>query len=417
MSELTLDTAKAVVDAGIKNDAFYWDEGTNTDTASEEVLLSHANGLIEQCTTASKGGSVSPAVLAILHAAGIEPLSDSTREAYVAQYGEPAASNGHAPETEVTVGTTPSTDVGDGAGPASAADIANAAAKVEGQQPEVDISEIFPRYDDLKAAEIAKAILASAADGSLAEDEWLKILDYERLHEQRGPILSLEPEFKQPEPEPVHEPPEVMQGAFTQSAPNTANTMTSGGVSTGFVSDSNSGSGDDVADFYEGGVLSIAQQENLPLPEKVDSSQVPILPLKITEVDDKELSDLSTRFHSHLARTLWLLSQEEGRRDLAEHLEREAERDAYVSEYEKHRSAIPEEKQTQPTALEAARKAAEKEAEVDDTVRNYRSRKVRHSAEARELKALSVIFDKSMFRIKDELERRGLSSRSSASVK
>jgi hypothetical protein len=59
---------------------------------------------------------------------------------------------------------------------------------------------------------------------------------------------------------------------------------------------------------------------------------------------------------------------------MAEHLEREAERDAFVRAYELHKQQIPEEKRTQPTALEAARKQAEKDAELADPVRTWRNR-------------------------------------------
>jgi hypothetical protein len=131
-----------------------------------------------------------------------------------------------------------------------------------------------------------------------------------------------------------------------------------------------------------------------------------MLPIDITSTDDKELSRIATMFHSCFARAQWLLSQEEGRRDHAEHLEREAERDAYVRSYSEHQEAIPEEKKTQPTALEAARKAAERDAETAADVRRYRSAKVGHAIDARELKALAVGYDKAVWRINEELDRR-----------
>jgi hypothetical protein len=131
-----------------------------------------------------------------------------------------------------------------------------------------------------------------------------------------------------------------------------------------------------------------------------------VLPIDITTTGDQELSRVATQFHSCFARAQWLQSQEEGRERAAEHLEREAERDAYVQAYELHRNEIPEEKRTQPTALEAARKAAERDAEMADPVRHYRSRKVRHGIDARELRALASGYDKAVWRVNEELDRR-----------
>jgi hypothetical protein len=196
-----------------------------------------------------------------------------------------------------------------------------------------------------------------------------------------------------PEPEPTPEPAPVTTTAATTSVgPFTGATHTGG---------------DAVNAFYTGDSPSRAQQENLPLPQKVDFGQnPPIIPIDITTIGDKELSQEAARFHSCFAFAQWLLSQEEGRRDAAEHLEREEERGAYVSAYELHKNEIPEEKRSQPTALEAARKAAEKDAESADPVRRYRSAKVRHGIEARELKALASGYDKAVWRVDKELDRR-----------
>jgi hypothetical protein len=406
MPDLTLPVAKGVIDKAIQFEAFNWD---NPADATDEAIMTNATKLVDIVTQASQTGSVSDAVLEILHVTQIEPLSEVTKEAYVARFG--GETNGHAPTAQDAptngVGfVAPAPSEGQGS-QSSVSHPPGVDSEASAQSPE-NLDDVFgPGYDDLKVADIKKAILASAASGDLSEEEWEKIKAYEAAHEERKSILSLQPEFKAPEPEPAPEPElAVTTGPVT---------MTGGaGVNLGPVTTT----GDSVKVFYAGDSPSIARQENLPLPEAVDASQSPpMLPIKITDVGDSVLSDLSTQFHSYYTRTLWLLSQEEGRRDMAEHLEREAERDAYIQAYEMHKSAIPEEKASQPTALEAARKAAEKDSETAGPVRHYRDRKIRHSAEARELKALSIGFDKSMFRIKDELERRGLSSRSSASVK
>jgi hypothetical protein len=77
-----------------------------------------------------------------------------------------------------------------------------------------------------------------------------------------------------------------------------------------------------------------------------------------------------------------------------------------VRSYELHKQQIPEEKRSQPTALEAARKQAEKDAELNDPVRTWRSRRVRHGVEVRELKALATGYDKAVWRVDKELDRR-----------
>jgi hypothetical protein len=386
MSELTLETAKQVVDQGIAYNAWAWDDPS---AATDEAFLEAAKNLVNVATQASANDSVAEAVMAVLHAAQVEPQSELSKQAYAKYLSErgaapaPATTNGHGVEP------TPPAPSEQPVDPTSTASSSTA--------PAPDLSEIFPNYDDLKVGQITAAILESASSGDLSPEEWEKIKAYESATEERKSILKLEPEFKVPDPEPVPESVTPSSaGAFT----------TSGGVSTGFVSDSNS-DGDSVADFYNGESPSRAQQENLPLPAKVDTSQTPpILPVDITTTGDQDLSRIATQFHSAFAYTQWLQSQEEGRERAAEHLEREAERDAYVSAYEAHKSEIPEEKRTQPTALEAARKAAEKDAEISQHVRDYRARKVRHGIEARELKALATGFDKAVWRINEELDRR-----------
>jgi hypothetical protein len=415
MPDLTIDVAKAVVDKAIAHDAWAWDDAA---AVTDELQVTTAQTLIDAATQASHNNSVADAVIAILHAANVEPQSAATRERYdeyVRKINEASAlastpkTNGNAPveHASATPPAEPSAPVGFGT-PTSSQEQGSPDSSVEADSTSApastaDISDIFPGYDDLKAADVKKAILASVASGDLSEDEWLRIRDYESLNEERKSILSLEPEFPAPEPEPTPEP-ALAPGAH--QGPDR-----SGGVSTGFVSDSNSGithtGGDDVHAFYEGGSPSRAQQESLPLPAEVDiAATPPVLPIDITTTGDQELSRVATQFHSCFARAQWLQSQEEGRERAAEHLEREAERDAYVQAYELHRNEIPEEKRTQPTALEAARKAAERDAEMADPVRHYRSRKVRHGIDARELRALASGYDKAVWRVNEELDRR-----------
>jgi hypothetical protein len=346
----------------------------------------------------------------------VEPQSDSTREAYDEPFGEAASAlastpktNGNAPveHASATPPAEPSAPVGFGT-PTSSQEQGSPDSSVEADSTSApastaDISDIFPGYDDLKAADVKKAILESAASGDLSEDEWLRIRDYESLNEERKSILSLEPEFKAPEPEPTPEP-ALAPGATKDRIAVAASPLGSSATPTRVSPHTG---GDDVHAFYEGGSPSRAQQESLPLPAEVDiAATPPVLPIDITTTGDQELSRVATQFHSCFARAQWLQSQEEGRERAAEHLEREAERDAYVQAYELHKNEIPEEKRTQPTALEAARKAAERDAEMADPVRHYRSRKVRHGIDARELRALASGYDKAVWRVNEELDRR-----------
>jgi hypothetical protein len=378
MPDLTLPAAKEVVAQAIKYDAWAWDD---PDSVTDELVASTAQTLVDAAAQASQNGSVADAVMEILFAAKVEPLSEPSKQAYTQRFGQEASTNGTA------VASDPPAP-GDGHG--SQPDSSDATStESEASASAIDIESIFPGYDDLKAADIKKAILASALSGDLKPEEVEQIKAYEAANEERKSILSLEPEFKAPDPDP--EP---------QADPS---------VPSGFVS--NEATNDDVAAFYAGEQPSRAQQENLPLPAPVDTSQnPPVLPIDITNVSPQELSRVATQFHSCFARTQWLQSQEEGRERAAEHLEREAERDAYVAAYEMHKGAIPEEKRSQPTALEAARKAAEKDAEMAETVRKYRSAKVRHAADARELRALAAGYDKAVWRINEELDRRARES-------
>jgi hypothetical protein len=366
MSELTLEEARPIVAAGFKHGIC----GKITD----DEAVSIAQELIDVVSDASHQGSFAPAVLEILHAANIEPLSDATREAYEQQFG--TTTNGDSPPEE------PAQAPGD-----------------------VDLSEIFPAYDSYNVEDIKKAILDSASTGVFTPDEWEQIKVYEAAHGKRETILSLEPKFKTTEPEPAQAPTGSAFDAAPPADPTPEPEESSGldeppqAAPETFV--------DDVAAYYTGDSPSRAEQEGLPLPPAINFGQTPpVLPINITDVSDEELSRIASAFHSCFARAQILQSQDEGLERAAEHLENEAERDAYVYAYEMHKSEIPEEKRTQPTSLEAARRAAERDAEMAPKVREYRAKKVRHGIEWRHQRALGAGYDKAVWRIDKELDRR-----------
>lgn len=384
----TLEEAKAITDKGIEFGVHAWDDPDN-DPGNAALVMERAEEIVGLVVKLSAGGSVNDALLEMLHVAGIEPQSDATREAYVRKFGqqpETAPSNGHGEQT-----LREQQAVVDAAQGATA--FGQPATAEEAPQPEMpSIEDVFPGYDDQKVADIKKAILESAASGDLSPEEWARIRAYEAAHEERKTILSLEPVFKAPDPEPS--PPGDSRDTGHTESPGDDFARDGRGEEAG------------VEDLYGGRSQTLAQQERLPIPPAADADRPPVLPIDITAVSDQELSQIATAFHSLFARAQWLISQEEGRERAAEHLEREAERDAYVAAYELHKSAIPEEKRSQPTALEAARKQAEHDAEMSQAVRTWRSRRVRHGIEARELKALSSGYDKSVWRINEELQRR-----------
>jgi hypothetical protein len=389
MPEMTLDAAKAVVDKAVEFEAWTWDDPS---AVNDELIASTAKMLLDATMQAAQNDSVAPAVLEILKVSGAteaEPfnMSNTTREAYEQRFGK-IATNGHAPPVS--------------AEDASAMAKASAAPTTEPQaapEPEPtaaeDISDIFPGYDDYKAADIKKAVLDSAAAGDLTEEEWARIKAYEEANEDRKTIRTLEPEFKAPEPEPTPEPVADAADATWSATPGAANTMLQSAEAS-----------DGVSAFYERTEPTRAQQERLPIPAQVDTSlNPPILPIDITTVSDQELSRTATQFHSCFAFAQWLQSQEEGRERAAEHLENEAHHDAYVAALAQHESAIPDDKRT-AAAVENARRAAGHDADGATAVRSYRSRKVRHGIDARELKALAAGYDKAVWRINEELGRR-----------
>jgi hypothetical protein len=382
----TLEAAKEIVDAGIKFGAWKWDD---PDTSVDEVKIQEAaEKLVDASTQLSQNGSINEAVLEILRVAQVEPGSDATRQAYVARFGgaAPVASNGNGtpapPEAQPQPAAPAASAFGGQPAAAPPESVQEAAEAADQSGNVIDISKIFPGYDDLKVADIKKAILESAAGGDLSPEEWEIIKGYEAAHEERKTILKLEPEFKAPEPEPSP----VAFTATGAGAPPSSN--------------------DDVPldQVYTDGPRR-ASQEGMAFPQDANPNVAP-LPIDLTALTDQQITEYGTRYHSLFARAQWLISQEEGRAAVAEHLEREAERDAFVQSYELHKSSIPEEKRSQPTALEAARKQAEKDAESAESVRTWRSRKVRHNVEVRELKALSNGYDKTVWRVDKELDRR-----------
>jgi hypothetical protein len=448
----TPEEAKVLCDLALKLNAHSWDGNPDPSEITDEMYVKRADELVEVATQMSEKDSINEAVLEILHAAQVAPISDVTREAYTQRFGvaPAAATNGHAPEQSQGLSSAasafvaatdaeqlragqpttspPSTPAADGppAAPDQPTDGAHPPVEPAPAAGEDSIEDIYPGYDDAKAKDIKAAILASAASGDLTPEEWERIKVYEDANEGRRTILSLEPEFKAPEPEPVQADPEKLQAvvdAAHPSAPEIFPAQIATGTSTSAPTASSvaftaTGAGAPPSDtapgdldvpleqVYNGEAISRARQEGLPIPAHVDLEQAPIVPVNITDISDQELSALGATFHGLFARAQWLISQEEGRAAAAEHMERETEHDAYVMAYSLHREQIPEEKRTQPTALEAARKQAEKDADTNEKVRTWRSRRVRHGIETRELKALANGWDKAVWRIDKELDRR-----------
>lgn len=389
MSELTLDLAKAIMAKAIEHGAWSRDDPNNV---TDEDELRDAGNVLSAAKDAADRGSVNTAVLEILAVAGVEASA-------------PTAAPAAAPPSQPAPGGAFAQPPAAPAEPQSATQSALAPSSAPTAE---EINAIFGgmAYDDLKAAQIKAAVIDAAASGELTPEEWAQIKAYEDREggEQRKTILSLEPEFKTPEPEPT--------GAFGQlpSASAAGVTQHAGG---GAPADEGEGLGA----FYNGETISRAQQEGLPIPPQpsVDQTQI-VMPIDITVTGDAELSRLATIYHSLFARAQWLISQEEGRERAAEQLEHDAHRDSYVSAYENHKSAIPEGK-SGPTALDAARKLAEKDADNAQPVHAWRTRRIRHGNDARELKALSTGYDKAVWRINEELERRARLATSSVAAR
>lgn len=386
----TLDEAKTITDKGIEFGVHQWDDPANV---TEALIMERAEQIVGLVVSLSKTGSVNDSLLELMRIAKIAPQSDATHEAYVQKFGEQpemAPSNGHSTSPPPAPSEAQSAVCSEQASSA----FAGSSEPVKEAAPsggEDSIEDIVEGYDGIQVAWLKKGILESAASGELMPDEWERVKAYEAAREGREEILALVPVFKAPDPAPEQQAiglADIKQERLSSPYP---------------TADEQLGQG--VIDVYSGNVQTRAQQENLAIPG-TPNGQPPILPIDITTIGDAELSQIATEFHNHFARAQWLLSQEDARERMSEHLEGEAERDAYSAAFAKHKSSIPPDKQHQPTALEAAHKEAKHDAEASEPVRTWRSRKVRHSVDARELKALAAIYDRAVWRITDELNRR-----------
>jgi hypothetical protein len=237
-------------------------------------------------------------------------------------------------------------------------------------------------------------------------------------HEERKTILSLEPEFKAPEPERfliLHQlRPARSRADGTRRPPSPVYARTDPAKAPGTRLQSVATRASTA--FYNGETISRAQQEGLPIPPQTtdqargDADRHHLHP-------DPQLSALATRLPLELrAHGSGCSPRRTNRASAAEQLEHDAHRDAYIQAYEMHKSAIPEEKPG-PTALDAARKLAEKDADDAAKVREFRSKKIRHQMDANELKALARVYDRSVWRITDELQRRGMVAKNSFAAK
>jgi hypothetical protein len=371
MPDLTVDVAREVVKIAIARNAYSWDGGI--DRSGDEVeVVQIATDLIERATTALNKGIKNPNIDAILEAAGSAPTNGHVEQT------SPAPAPSEAQETRSKEQASSS--------PVGSAEPVKEAAPAAGEA--VDIESIYPGYDSQTVDGIIKAITHFASTGDLLEEEWLQILAYEASHEAREEILKLVPTFKSDEPEPAPEAPE----------PVIVPESTIGPVAEP-VGDN------DLEASYHGANPSRAAQERLPIPPMPQTDAALVMPVDITAVGDAELSQLATSYHSHFARAQWLQSQEEGRERYAEHLEGEAHRDAFAQSVARHESAIPDDKRT-ASAVENARRQAGHDADSAQPVRVWRSRKIDHGIQARELKALAAIYDKAVWRINEELQRR-----------
>lgn len=356
MPNMTLEMAREITAQAHKYGAVEEDPKN----LSEEQVFSYATELVKTARNAYSNDSHAIAVMEVLFAAQVEPVkSDDQLAAFYHERGVevPAVSGNGQP-------TAPD-------------------APPENIEPGDGIEHIFPGYDDKKVAEIKQLVLSSAASGDLSPEEWEQIKSYESAHEERKSILSLAPEFKRPEPTP------------------SAASVAEDGQSSRDGEYSSSG---DMRRAYEDGSVGTdrARQEGLPVPRPYEGDE-PVLPVDITQESDQELSRLTMRFHALEARTLWLVSQEEGRRDAAASLRSDAHRDAYNREFERAKSAI--EKPT-ASAVENARSEARHAADGDGSVVSWRNRETRHAIEARSLKALAEGYEKAAVRLSREQTRR-----------
>lgn len=366
MPEMTLEMAKEILTVAAKESAWDPPDGKSLETTPNEQIFADAAQLVDLSRTTYEKGVRNDLILDILFSAQIEPVDGKFEDVY--------ARKNAAPPTGSSAPATPE------ATPEPAQPFAEAASG------EIDINSIYPGYDNQKIKDIVPAIKESAASGDLTPEEFAQIQAYEEANEGRKGILSLEPEFK-----PKEQPREVGEtGRPPDSQPSAA---------PGDYADINSLKGS-----YEDGTVgrNIVDGEHLPIP-LTPTGPEPILPVDITLSSDADVSRLIMQFHSLEARTLWLVSQEEGRAEAAGHIQGDAHRGSYAHHFERIKSGL--EKQT-PTAVGEARAEANREADQDSTVIKWRNRKVQHLIEARSLKALAEGYEKAAARLSRDQSRR-----------
>lgn len=418
MPELNLDTAKAVVETGFRIGAC--EEPKDPAAMTDAYFMSVSKELIEIIEAEAANNSVHDGVLDIFHAAGIVPSSEVTRDAFLRKFPDAKPStNGHV-ESEQTGAFAQITPK-----PPEPA----AAEKPDSE----DIDAIFGgvSYDDLLTDQVVAAVMENAASGALLVEEWYAILEYEKATEARKEILSLRPAFKEDEPDyspglpasptemrerQLEQQEPIKRPAYEQSSveffaggaketPKRERNLHDTVIIKPMADKPRQDNDDNVEAYYNGDTVSRAQQAGLPFPAAPEGNKPPHLPIAIDEVSSEELSRIATAYHSWFAYTQWLLAQEENRESAADHLAREAHKDAYVQAFELHKNEIPEGK-VSPTAIDNARKLADKDADMAGPVRHYRALAVRHGIDARELKALASTFEKGGWRINEEMNRR-----------
>lgn len=395
MSDMSLQMAREIITQASKYDAWEGDPAQVTD----DQAVKDAKELVQLSTNAYNGAVRSDAVMEILFACKIQPPADEPRK-YDEVYARhpdaapPAAQQPAEQETTAAPPTNPLAAAAQASGNAGldafdkqAKQINNAGAQTEEERQKtgdpgfIDINSIVPGYDDAPKKKLEEAIMSAAASGDLNEDEWEKIKAYEAVNEERKSILSLEPQFKKPEPPP----------SAPASAPASADT-------------SNYGDPAALAAAYQDGTVGTDRvtQQALPVPKKYEGEE-PLLPIDITEESDKDLSRLTMRFHALEAHTIWLASQEEGRRDVCAGLSSDAWDDAFGREFARLKEGLDKET---ASAIENVRSEAKHSANSDESVRTWKTRERRHAAEARSLKALAEGYEKAAARLSREQTRR-----------
>jgi hypothetical protein len=377
MAEMTIEMAKEIINQGQKHGAWDGELPTNDDD-----FRKGAAQLVQLARNAWDGGIKSDAVYEILFACQVEPPADDPgkyNEVYERKQATPpvpsaaapaAAAQAPSPEQPTPAAAPPPTP--DGSPTPPSAELPT----------DFDINSIVPGYDDRKVKELKEAIIAAAASGDLTPEELALIKAYESENEERKGILSLEPEFKKPDP-----PAAAASGnAFAQPGDS------------------------DLESAYSSGALGNqrAAQEGLSIPPNPTGELDP-LPIDITSKSPEEISRLAMQYHSHLARALFIQSQEEGRRDVAKQLGDDAWNDAFTREF----SRLKSEAKDTAAAIDAARSEAKHLADVDQSVKTWRHREANHGAEARTIRALAESYSQANERLSREQSRREKLSASS----